>query len=145
MPAILELKAPTGGKYPVALVGLGEETATLALGGEEYTFPLREVDALWDGVFVLLRRVPPIGSRLISLGARGKDVGWIRARLNELQGEERKPSNPEVYDEILEQRVRDFQRSRSLVPDGVVGEETLTQLVLATRDPRAPSLTGRVP
>jgi general secretion pathway protein A len=141
LPAILELKVPTDGKYPVALVALGEEIATLALGGQEYTFPLKEVDSLWDGEFILLWKAPPLGTRLISLGMRGKDVGWLRSKLDEVEGRKVKAADSDIYDEVLLQRVRDFQRSRSLVPDGVIGEETLAQLTLATRDPGAPSLS----
>jgi general secretion pathway protein A len=145
LPAILDLKVPPAGKAPVALVALGQETATLALAGQEYTFPLREVDALWDGAYTLLWKVPPFGVRLVSLGMRGKDVGWLRSKLDELEGKETKVSRPEIYDEALQQRIRDFQRSRSLVPDGVVGEETVVQLVLATRDPGTPSLSRQSP
>jgi general secretion pathway protein A len=145
LPAVLELKVPSGGKSPVALVALGQETATLTLAGQEYTIPLREIDALWDGGYTLLWKVPPFGVRLVSLGMRGKDVGWLRSKLDELEGKETKVSRPEIYDEALRQRIRDFQRSRSLVPDGVVGEETVVQLVLATREPGTPSLSRQSP
>jgi general secretion pathway protein A len=145
LPAVLKLEVPSAGKHPVALVALGEETATLALGGQEYTFPLREVDRLWDGEFTVLWKAPPFGSRLISLGMRGDDVGWLRRQLDKLEGKETEVSWPDIYDGALQQRVRDFQRSRSLVPDGLVGEETLAQLAMAIRDRGTPSLYRRAP
>jgi len=145
LPAILELEVPTAGKYRVALVALGEGTATLELGGREYTLPLREIDRFWDGDFLLLWKAAPVGSRLISPGMRGKDVGWLRGRLDELEGHMGKVPDPDIYDEALKRRVLDFQRSRSLVPDGLVGGETLAQLTLAIRDPGTPSLSRRTP
>jgi len=145
LPAILELEVPTAGTYRVALVALGEETATLELGGREYTLPLREIDRFWDGDFLLLWKAAPVGSRLISPGMRGKDVGWLRGRLDELEGHMGKVPDPDIYDEALKRRVLDFQRSRSLVPDGLVGGETLAQLTLAIRDPGTPSLSRRTP
>ena len=145
LPAVLNLDVPSAGKHSVALVALGEETATLALGGQEYTFPLGEVDQFWDGEFTLLRKVPPFGSRMLALGTRGEDVEWLRRKLDEMDGTETKVPRPEIYDQTLQQRVRNFQRSRSLVPDGVVGEETLAQLSLAMRDPGTPSLLRRAP
>ena len=145
LPAILKLQVPAAGKHPVALVALGEDTATLSLGGQEYTFPVRDVDRLWDGEFILLWKAPPFGVRMIAVGMRGKDVGWLRSKLDELEGKESKVSRPEMYDEALRQRVRDFQRSRKLVPDGVIGEETLVHLSLAARDPGTPSLSRRAP
>ncbi len=145
VPAILELEVPSAGKRPVALLALGEETATLELGGQEYTFSLKEVDRLWDGNFILLWKAPPFGSRVLSLGVRGEDVGWLRRKLDEIEGKETKVSRPDIYDQTLQQRVQNFQRSRSLVPDGVVGEETLARLTLAVRDPGTPSLLRRAP
>ena len=50
---------------------------------------------------------------------------------------------PNIYDAELKQRVLAFQRSRSLAPDGLVGEETLAELTLASREPGTPSLTRR--
>ncbi|MGD0263744.1 MAG: AAA family ATPase [Candidatus Methylomirabilota bacterium] len=145
LPAILELDVPTAGKYRVPLVALGEETATLELGGREYALPLREIDRFWDGDFLLLWKAAPVGSRLISPGMRGKGVGWLRGRLDELEGRVGKVPDPGVYDEALKRHVQDFQRSRSLIPDGLVGGETLAQLTLAIRDPGAPSLSRRSP
>jgi len=145
LPAVLKLDVPSAGKHSVALVALGEETATLALGGQEYTFPLGEVDQFWDGEFTLLWKAPPFGSRMLALGMRGEDVEWLRRRLDEMDGTETKVPRPDIYDQTLQQRVRNFQRSRSLVPDGVVGEETLAQLSLAMRDPGTPSLLRRAP
>ena len=145
LPAILELDVPTAGKYRVPLVALGEETATLELGGRDYALPLREIDRFWDGDFLLLWKAARVGSRMISPGMRGKDVGWLRGRLDELQGRMGKAPDPGVYDEALKRRVQNFQRSRSLIPDGLVGGETLAQLTLAIRDPEAPSLSHRWP
>jgi general secretion pathway protein A len=145
LPAILELAMPTGDRYRVALVALGEGTAILELGGREYTFPLREVDRLWDGKFILLWKAPPLVSHLISPGMRGKDVEWLRRRLAEQDGKPGEDPLPDLYDETLKERVQAFQRSRSLVPDGLVGEETLAQLTLAGRDPGTPSLSRRAP
>ncbi len=145
LPALLELKTPAGEQRRVALVALGEESATLELGGREYTFPLSEIDRLWDGPFIVLWKAPPLDAWLISPGMRGKDVGWLRTRLDELGGTVSKGPRLNVYDEDLKQRVLAFQGSRSLVPDGVVGEETLAELALASREPDTPSLSRRTP
>jgi len=145
LPVILELTGPTGARCRATLVSLEEERATLAVGGKEYTYPLDEIDQLWDGSFILVWKAPPIRSRLISRGMQGADVAWLRARLDALEGTTSKGPGPDVYDASLEQRVIAFQRSRVLTPDGLVGDETLLQLTLATREPGVPSLSSRVP
>jgi general secretion pathway protein A len=142
---ILELTGPTGARRRATLVSLGEERATLVIGGREYTYPLGDIDRLWDGSFILVWKAPPIRSRLISRGMRGADVAWLRTRLDALDGRTSKGPGPDVYDGPMEQRVVAFQRSRSLIPDGLVGDETLLHLTLATREPSVPSLSPRVP
>ncbi len=145
LPALLELRTPAGQRRLVALVALRDESATLDLGGREYTFPLGEVDRLWDGPFTVLWKAPPLDSRLLSPGMRGKDVAWLRSRLDELDGKPSTGQGPDVYDGELKRRILTFQRSRSLIPDGLVGQETLAELSLATREPGAPSLSRRAP
>lgn len=145
LPVILELTGPTGARRRATLVSLGEERATLVVGGREYIYPLDEIDRLWDGSFILVWKAPPVRSRLISPGMRGADVAWLRTRLDALEGKTSKGPGPDVYDAPMEQRVVSFQRSRSLIPDGLVGDETLLHLTLATREPSVPSLSPRVP
>ncbi len=45
-----------------------------------------------------------------------------------------------LFDKELEQRVIAFQRQQSLVPDGLVGSETLVRLTIALDGAEAPSL-----
>jgi general secretion pathway protein A len=145
LPAVLDLAAPAGERRRVALVALGEEDAILEIGGRAYRFPLDEIDRLWDGSFILVWKAPLIGSRVISRGMRGKDVEWLRRRLDALEGRAPKSHPSELYDAELERRVVAFQRSRSLIPDGLVGSETLTLLALAAREPDTPSLSRKTP
>jgi general secretion pathway protein A len=145
LPVILELIGPTGARRRATLVALGEERATLAVGGKEQTFPLDEIDQVWDGSFILVWKAPPIRSRLISRGMQGADVAWLRERLDAFEGKTSKGAGPDVYDATLEQRVVAFQKSRALTADGLVGDETLLQLTLATREPGVPSLSSRAP
>jgi general secretion pathway protein A len=140
MPAILDMMLPSGVRHRVALVGLGDETATLAIGGRQYTFPLSEIDRIWDGSFILLWK-PPFASRQISQGARGEEVVWLRQALDRLEGKAPNPAVSDLYDENLRHGVMAFQRERSLTPDGYVGIETLARLVLALEGPNAPSIS----
>jgi len=145
LPVILELAGPTGARRRATLVALGEERATLAVGGKEHTYPLDEIDQVWDGSFILVWKAPPIRSRLISRGMQGTDVAWLRERLDAFEGKTSKGAGSDVYDASLEQRVIAFQKSRALTADGRVGDETLLQLTLATREPGVPSLSSRMP
>jgi general secretion pathway protein A len=141
LPAIIELATSTGDRRYATVIAVEDQAATLDFGGQRRTFPLGEVDLYWDGPFILLWREPALTSRSIVPGARGKDVEWVRQRLSELDGGAVGGRDGAVFDEDLRNRVIAFQRSRSLIADGIVGEETLTHLTTAARDPRVPRLS----
>jgi general secretion pathway protein A len=139
IPAILEMALPDGRRKHVALVGLSGTSAHLVIGNREYEFPLSEVDALWSGSFILLWK-PPFPPRPISVGARGKEVAWILQALNTIDGTASGEASSDLFNEDLQKRVIAFQRSRSLLSDGTVGNETLVRLALALES-KAPSIS----
>jgi general secretion pathway protein A len=142
MPAVIELVGPDGERHYAALTRLEQDRATLEIGGKVFTVPLAEIDPLWDGAFILLWKAPPLSASLLGPGTRGKDVEWLSQRLRAIDG---RPADGTrgVYDDELKARVMAFQRSRSLLPDGIVGEETLFQLTTAVPDPSRPTLSRR--
>jgi general secretion pathway protein A len=141
LPAIIELTSPTWERRYATVVGLDDDRVTLDFDGQRYTLPLSAVDRYWDGPFVILWKGPPHNSLSIEPGARSKDVEWVRQRLGELDGAPVVAKNRDVFDDRLRARVINFQRSRSLEPDGIVGEETLAHLSLTPRDPSVPRLS----
>ena len=141
LPAILELVPPNGERRRVVLAGLGSEAATLIINGRPLNVSISEIAMLWDGSFMFIWK-PPAGARPVSAGAVGESVAWIQRALNRLNGEPESDVSG-VYDEDLKQRVLDFQKKYSLMPDGIVGNETLVRLALALEGPESLSLSGR--
>jgi general secretion pathway protein A len=144
IPAILEMALPNGQRKRVALVGLGASAAKLMIGEREYTFPLTEIESFWSGAFILVWK-PPFPFRELSLGARGKEVAWVRQALDTIEGKAAGDAEADLYDTELRQRVVNFQKSHSLIQDGSVGAETLVHLTLALHGPTAPSLSHGIP
>jgi general secretion pathway protein A len=142
LPALLVLTLPGGERRQVALVGLGDDSVTLQLGGYERTFSLAEVDRYWDGQFTLLWP-PPQGIRVLSPGMKGQEVRWLRKTLDAAEDKRSDATPSDRFDAELASRVQAFQRNSSLDPDGLVGLETLVHLVHASRKPGTPSLSGR--
>jgi len=141
---VLELTNARGEKRYATVVSLSADAATLALGSREFTFPLNEIEPFWDGGFMVLWKKPTLSSAIVEPGMWGKNVAWVRQRLDVIDGKAAEPRPREAYDEDLQRRVTAFQRSRSLTPDGIVGEETLAHLASFGRDNR-PSLTVEKP
>ena len=142
LPAVVELMAPPGVKHFAAVTALGSDTATLEFADRAVTLPLTDIEQFWDGSFVVLWKAPSRGLTSIGPTSRGKDVEWLRGRLTALDGQPIPTQKSDVYDDALRERVVAFQRSRSLVPDGIAGEETLTHLSAA--GPDAPATAPRL-
>jgi general secretion pathway protein A len=142
LPCLLELSLPGGGRRHVALVGLRDESAVMAVGGRLQEFPLIEIDRYWDGGFILLWKPPPFDARLLAPGMRGEAVQWLRKTLDAADGVSGAAARSDLFDADLTRRIMAFQRSRSLNPDGRIGLETLTQLMRAVREPGTPSLSA---
>jgi general secretion pathway protein A len=141
LPAILEILLTDGTRKRAALISLNQETATFAVKGHEYEFPLSEVDRVWDGSFILLWRPPFIPHPRLAPGASGEQVLWVRRALDTIDGKVSGTDVNPVYDDDLRRRVLRFQRDRLLIQDGFVGNETLVRLALALEGPNVPSLS----
>lgn len=145
LPAVLELVSPTHGRHYALVTGFGGQTVSLEIGGRPVTVPLSEVDPLWEGLFTLVWRPPPLTTAPIAPGMRAKDVEWLRDRLAAVDGVADGATDRRLYDSALKERVMGFQRSRVLDPDGLVGEETLAQLMVAVNEPGVPRLSLQRP
>jgi general secretion pathway protein A len=142
LPAILEIILPNGNRHQIAVVGLVNNVATLAIGNWTHASALSEISKVWDGSFVVLWK-PPFPLRQLSIGNSGKEVLWVRHALDSLEGKAQNPADSELFDEDLRQRVLAFQRSQSLIQDGLVGSETLVRITVALQGVTAPSLSRR--
>jgi general secretion pathway protein A len=141
VPAILDIKLPSGKRRQVALIGLTDETATLAINGREYQFSLTEINQVWDGAFTIMWK-PPFAMRHFSMGDSSKDVAWIRRALDAFEGKKSGDVVSELFDLDLKQRILAFQKKQSLIQDGFIGSETLVRLSAAMPDSTVPSLSG---
>ncbi|MGH8495449.1 MAG: AAA family ATPase [Gammaproteobacteria bacterium] len=124
-PAILTLTDDAGVQYQVVLTGLGDESARLDFGGASHEVRIGTLSRYWFGDYLLVWQPQTGQVRPLTVGMRGEDVLWLRDSLAALQGEPADSARPEVFDEALAARVREFQRSRRIRVDGIAGERTL--------------------
>ena len=145
LPAVLELAPPAQARHYALVTGFGGRSVNLEIGGRPFTVPQSEVDPLWDGMFIVVWRPPVLTNVPIAPGLRDKDVEWLRDRLAAVDGVADGATDRRLYDSALRERVIGFQRSRVLDPDGLVGEETLAQLIIAANEPGVPRLSRQKP
>ena len=103
------------------------------------TVGLSDLEASWDGTFAFVWKPPPFSKRVLTPGMRGRDVDWLRGKLDELEG--RTSAKTDFYNDELKTRVQAFQRKELLVPDGIAGVDTLARLS-ARLEPGAPLLSS---
>ncbi len=127
-PAVLILAAADGSRVPVFLRHLDGSLVELVMGSAPYRTTVEQVDPFWYGDFSLLLQSTPGGRLYLKMGDRNPDVNWIRQQLEIAQGIRIPATDVNLFDFVLQKHVLEFQRSRGLIADGIVGKNTLIQL-----------------
>jgi len=140
-PAILLLTEPNGASHQVVLTALGDDAATVELGGT-HTVGLGELSRYWLGDFVMLWRPANSPVKPLSAGMHGAPVRWLRSSLQHLQGIDSAAPVSDVFDADLTAQVREFQRLHQLSVDGIAGVQTQIALAGAVAQPGTPLLSA---
>lgn len=88
---------------------------------------LAELADAWRGEYRYLWRAPNRWEKPLAFGDLGAAVQQVALLFARLDGQE-KPITTDIYNSVLEQRVKIFQAQMGLLNDGVVGERTLLRL-----------------
>ena len=131
-----------GLEFHAALIGLDDKSATFVIGAETRTVALGALAAQWAGQYTLLWRMPPDVREFIHAGERGPAVEWLIRQLAQAQGQVAEPGRAPLFDYALERQVKQFQLAQGLIPDGVVGPQTVMRLA-GVGDRSAPELLPR--
>ena len=127
-PAIVQLAVDHQQIAHLCVTALDADQITLQLGDQQWQVPLDAFLQRWNEDFTLLWRAPPGFNGSIKIGAVGKQVQWLQARLESIQGKLFPPRNITRMDNLLADRLRDFQRQAGLYPDGTAGPLTIIRL-----------------
>jgi len=125
-PVLLQLTSPEGNKYFATLIGLDSETATLMTTGVKQRVSLHELANSWFGQFVVIWNAPPQYVKRMSLNYRGPFVTWLRHALEPADGV--RSNGSDLFDSELSARIRAFQITQGIEPDGQVGPLTIIRL-----------------
>jgi general secretion pathway protein A len=139
-PAILSLLDDDGGEHQVVLSALDDDGAELLLGGSAFSVTLGDLSKYWYGDHLILWRPAMQNVEPLSLGARGEDVVWLQRSLADIDGVSMPETVSEVFDQVLEAHVREYQRTRRLTVDGVVGTRTQISILSELPASGAPQL-----
>jgi len=141
-PAALLMRDGQGREFHAALIALDDKSAIFAIGAETRTVALGALGAQWSGQYTLLWRMPPDARENIRQGERGPAVQWLIRQLAQAQGGVAGPGKDPQFDDVLQRQVKQFQLAQGLIPDGVVGPQTVMRLA-GVGDRTAPKLLPR--
>ena len=130
-PAVLTLVDQKKEKYYATLTSLQEETATCVIGKETRIVDLKEIDRWWSGDYLLLWRAPSEYTEDFKPGSRGPMVNWLERHLTLALKRVVSAGQNQVYNGEMVGLVEKFQLAIGLIPDGIVGPQTIMPLMTA--------------
>lgn len=133
-PVVLRLHVDAQDVWAV-LLGVGEKQVRLALGGETHDIPRERLDPYWLGEYYAIWRAPAfLSGTTLRRGDSGPAVEWLQQRLVEGGFVTMDLDGPALFDARIEAGVRALQGATGLLPDGIVGPETLMAVSGIGRD-----------
>jgi general secretion pathway protein A len=127
-PAVLKLFDDEGREYYAALTALKEKSAVLVVGAETREVPIEDIESHWLGDYILLWRPPSDYNNVIKPGMQDPLVQWLDNQLALVQGRTNQPRENLEFDNELLKQVKKYQLAKGLIPDGIVGAQTLIHL-----------------
>lgn len=118
-PAIVKIKD----EY-LTISRISETDITLIASANQVELSKETFARLYDGRASLLWRTPPAYAAPLSFTDQGEAVDWLVSRLSELDGETLPTDAGFIYNESIEDRVRQFQTSVGLDPSGIADPMT---------------------
>ncbi|MEM7277945.1 MAG: AAA family ATPase [Pseudomonadota bacterium] len=129
-PAILTLTDESGESHQVVLTKIDGETAEIRIGDATIELPMDEISDYWFGESLLIWKPPNGVAKSYRQGLRDPNIKWLRNSLAVIQGIPVDQPDSDLFDETLELQVKNYQRSRRLKVDGLVGQQT--QIIINT-------------
>ena len=133
-PAILTLYDNKGFPFYTLLTTLNGHKATFLVGDKRLELDTDALKNRWFGEYFLLWKTPPGFSGLLHPGQQSLMVGWLAFALQQ-QGLYQPKGNETRLEGALLGALKRFQFTSSLVPDGVLGAQTIIQLNQSNETP----------
>jgi general secretion pathway protein A len=127
-PTVFKLYNDQGWEFYATLTALTGETVTFVMGTETKTVDIKEIEKRWCGDYFLLWKMPTDYRSPVLPGQKRRIVQWIDRQLSIIQGRETRSQKNFIFDDTLVREVKRFQLAKGLVPNGIVGPQTIIHL-----------------
>ncbi len=126
-PGLMTLATPDKKWVYLMVAGLSENYALIIENGAEKIIPWRELAPLWTGDFFYVWSRPQGFEKSLQMGDKSDLVTWVAEQFARLD-QQPAPLTRQFFTEKLKKRVELFQRTQNILPDGVIGAQTLRRL-----------------
>lgn len=127
-PVVLEVVDEHGRPFVLTVLHVAGDDLVCDVGERLYGMSVNDLAKHWNGQYTLFWKPPPGYEKELRKGDQGPVVAWLSTRLEIASGKSLETPDPMNFDERLLERVKAFQQSVQLVPDGIVGPQTLIRL-----------------
>jgi general secretion pathway protein A len=121
---------------------VANKLAQIQVNGEPQWIEQAALMATGEHVFTLIWQTPTAYQQPLTLGNSGISVDWLVNRLTQIESNKHVFEVGYIFDLNLEQRVKAYQLTVGIKPDGIVGPRTW--IALNNNDASTPRLSARV-
>lgn len=129
---MLRLIDAQGKDYYLTITSLHGNNVVYSINGEIKAGNINDTIQGWMGDYQLLWSLPNEFVDTLKPGDRGPFVSWLDGQLAVIDKRKRRSKPKNTYDEDMVKRVKAFQSSAGLKPDGYVGPTTIGRLIMKT-------------
>lgn len=104
----------------VTLSSISGDVFTLFAAENQYDLTTNQFSEKYSGMVNMLWRMPPAYEAPLKVHDKGAAVDWLVVQLSVIEGDSPPIEAGFVYNDVIESRVRSFQSSVGLTPNGVV-------------------------
>lgn len=126
-PGLMTLATPDKKWVYLTIVGLSENYVVIIESGAEKIISWSEISPIWTGDFFYIWSRPQGFEKSLQLGDKNDLVTWVAEQFARLD-QQPAPLTRQFFTEKLKKRVELFQRTQNILPDGVIGAQTLRRL-----------------
>ena len=124
-PAILMLATPEKFSTYVVLIGINQDNALiLNEQAQRVVLPLEKIGYAWTGDIMYLWNKHADFTENLTLGDSSNTIQWLAQEFAKMD-KQAEPLSDTLFNLALHERIKLFQRSKGLQPDGIINQATL--------------------
>ncbi|RJQ49858.1 MAG: AAA family ATPase [Nitrospiraceae bacterium] len=133
-PAVLRLVNNKGQEFYVSIAEIQKDNVTVKTGTHSVKVSLKDIESFWLGAYSMFWKAPQHYQGEVKPGDRNILIPWLDKQLASVQNRTYQTRNNTLYDDELVESIKKYQVASGLLPDGIIGPQTLMRLYHEEKD-----------